>query len=235
MIALGNLGGFTNGALIMAVGGYLPTYVQGAMGGSVLSAGLVLGASSMSWAFASFAAGRLMVRTSYRLVAVIGGLSLVAGSLLLVALEPGPQARLGRNRLLRDRDRNGVLQYRLRGFDPGQCWLDRARRGDFIIHVHAHRRPIGRRRGVWRGAQFRPPSRYAPETGDLVNRLLDPGLRHSLGAAELARLGDAIASSLHLVYIMAGLAAVVTLVLACALPAALSPTRPLAGGEVRWS
>jgi hypothetical protein len=29
-----------------------------------------------------------MVRTSYRLVAVIGGLSLIAGSLLLVALEP---------------------------------------------------------------------------------------------------------------------------------------------------
>jgi hypothetical protein len=99
VIALGNLGGFTNGALIMAVSGYLPTYVQGAMGGSVLSAGLVLGASSMSWAFASFAAGRLMVRTSYRFVAVIGGLSLVAGSLLLVALEParalaGPQPAL---------------------------------------------------------------------------------------------------------------------------------------------
>jgi hypothetical protein len=59
---------------------------------------------------------------------------------------------------------------------------------------------------------------------------LDPGLRHSLGAAELARLTDAIASSLHVVYIIAGLAAVVTLLLACALPAALSPTRPRAGG-----
>ena len=63
VIALGNLGGFTNGALIMAVSGYLPTYVQGAMGGSVLSAGLVLGASSISWAFASFAA-RLAFSTS---------------------------------------------------------------------------------------------------------------------------------------------------------------------------
>ena len=54
----------------------------------LLAAGLALAVSSMSWAFASIAAGRLMVRTSYRLVAVIGGLSLVAGGLLLVALEP---------------------------------------------------------------------------------------------------------------------------------------------------
>jgi hypothetical protein len=78
-------------------------------------------------------------------------------------------------------------------------------------------------------------SRHAPEAGDLVNRVLDPGLRHSLATAELARLSEAIASSLHLVYIIAGLAAVATLLLACALPAALSPTRPSAGGRRRGS
>jgi len=58
-------------------------------------------------------------------------------------------------------------------------------------------------------------------------------LRHSLGIAELAQLSEEIASSLHLVYIVAGLAAAVTLVLACALPAALNPTRQSAGGELR--
>ena len=71
------------------------------------------------------------------------------------------------------------------------------------------------------------------KAGDLVNRLLDPGLRRSLGSAELAHLGQAIASSIHLVYIIAGLAAVVTLALACALPAALSPTRPHCGEGTR--
>jgi hypothetical protein len=29
---------------------------------------------------------------------------------------------------------------------------------------------------------------HAPDAGDLVNRVLDPGLRHSLGTAELAQL-----------------------------------------------
>ena len=56
VIALGNLGGFANGAVVMAVSGYLPIYVQGAMGESVLSAGMALAASSISWAFASVAA-----------------------------------------------------------------------------------------------------------------------------------------------------------------------------------
>jgi hypothetical protein len=53
--------------------------------------------------------------------------------------------------------------------------------------------------------------------------------------AELAQLGEAIASSLHLVYILAILAALITLALVCALPAQLSPARPAAGDEARGS
>ena len=224
VIALGNLGGFTNGALIMAVSGYLPTYVQGAMGGSVLAAGLVMGASSISWAFASFVAGRLMVRTSYRLVAVIGGLALVVGSLLLILLDPGRSlawAAFG----------SFVI-----GIGMGFCntafvvsiqaSVGRAERG-VATSSYMFMRIVGQSVGaaVFGAVLNFGLYRHAPEAGDLVNRLLDPGLRHSLGQAELARLGGAIASSLHPVYVIAGLAAIVTFALACALPAALSPTR----------
>jgi hypothetical protein len=66
----------------------LPTYIQGAMGRSPAAAGLALAASSVSWTFASIASGRLMIRTSYRLAAGIGGVCLVAGSLVLLMLEP---------------------------------------------------------------------------------------------------------------------------------------------------
>jgi len=224
VIALGNLGGFTNGALIMAVSGYLPTYVQGAMGGSVLAAGLVMGASSISWAFASFAAGRLMVRTSYRLVAVIGGLALVAGSLLLILLEPGwalAWAAAG----------SFVI-----GIGMGFCntafvvsiqaSVGRAERG-VATSSYMFMRIVGQSVGaaVFGAVLNFGLYQHAPEAGDLVNRLLDPGLRHSLGQVELAHLGSAIASSLHPVYVISGLAAIVTFALACALPAALSPTR----------
>ena len=225
VIALGNLGGFTTGALIMAVSGYLPTYVQGAMGGSVLAAGLVLGASSISWAFASFAAGRLMVRTSYRLVAVIGGLSLVTGGVLLATLDPG----------------RGLVWAAagsfVNGIGMGFCntafvvsiqasvgWTERGVATSSYMFMRIVGQSVGA--AVFGAVLNFGLSRHAPQAGDLINRLLDPGLRHSLGSAELAHLGQAIAASLHLVYIIAGLAAVITLALACALPAALSPTRP---------
>ena len=63
----------------MAVSALLPTYVQGVMGYSPSVAGFVVGAASVSWMFASIVAGRLMIRTSYRLTAAIGGAALVAG------------------------------------------------------------------------------------------------------------------------------------------------------------
>jgi hypothetical protein len=70
--------------------------------------------------------------------------------------------------------------------------------------------------------------RLLPNAGEAVNRLMSPAARQSLGASEIARLTEAVGSSLHVVYIIAGLVAVVSLILALALPARLSPTRPLA-------
>jgi len=66
-----------------------------------------------------------------------------------------------------------------------------------------------------------------PDAGDAVNRLMSPAARQSLGATEIARLTEAVGASLHVVYVIAGLVAVVSLILAFALPARLSPTRPL--------
>jgi hypothetical protein len=55
---------------------------------------------------------------------------------------------------------------------------------------------------------------------------MQPAARKLLHAGELARLTEAIASSVHVVYVIAGLVAVVSLFLALALPARLSPARP---------
>jgi hypothetical protein len=50
------------------------------VGRSPAAAGLALGAASVSWTFASVAAGRLIIRTSYRLAATVGGGFLIAGT-----------------------------------------------------------------------------------------------------------------------------------------------------------
>ena len=74
--------------VMMSLNAFLPLYVQGAMGRSPTAGGLALGAASVSWTFASLAAGRLMIRTSYRLAATVGGVFLVCGTLMLMSLDP---------------------------------------------------------------------------------------------------------------------------------------------------
>jgi hypothetical protein len=68
--------------------------------------------------------------------------------------------------------------------------------------------------------------RLLPGRGDLVNRMLDPVTRQSLGPDTLARLGDAVGLAAHHAFLLAAVIAAVTVVVALALPARLSPIRP---------
>ena len=232
VVVVGCLAGFFNGALMMAVSGFLPTYVQGAMGRNATAAGVVLAASSVSWAFASMASGRLMIRTSYRLAASIGGFCLVAGSWVLITLEPA----------------SGVLWAGFGAFILGvgmgfcntafivsiQASVDWNRRG-MATSATMFMRIVGQSVGAAVFGAILNIGIYSqlPDAGDAVNRLMSPVARQSLGAIEIARLTEAVAASLHVVYIIAGLVAVVSLILALALPAKLSPTRPLTQQPLR--
>jgi MFS family permease len=89
LIAGGNWVGAANGAISMAIAGFLPVYMQGLMGSSTLISGLALGALSVFWPFGGFVGSRLVLRMSYRLSSTIGAVILVTGSALLVLLHPG--------------------------------------------------------------------------------------------------------------------------------------------------
>ena len=89
LIAGGNWVGAANGAISMAIAGFLPVYMQGLMGSSTLISGLALGALSVLWPFGGFVGSRLVLRMSYRLSSTIGAVILVTGSTLLVLLHPG--------------------------------------------------------------------------------------------------------------------------------------------------
>jgi len=67
--------------------------------------------------------------------------------------------------------------------------------------------------------------RLLPGSGNLVNRMLDPATRASLGADSLARLSDAVGIAAHDAFRLAVILAVVTMVATMALPARLSPIR----------
>jgi EmrB/QacA subfamily drug resistance transporter len=222
VIALANLGIFGTGATMMSVAAFLPTYVQGVMGGSPGMAGLALGSMSVSWMFASFGAGRLMIRTSYRVTATIGGAALVAGAALLTRLQP----------------ESGVLAAAtgalVMGIGMGAC------NTSFLVSIQASvgwsergaatgsnmfMRMIGQSFGAALGGAILNFGVYrrVPEMADAVNRLLQPELRRSLGSAAIARLTDAVAASLHEVYLIATVIAAMTFLVALRFPAGLSP------------
>lgn len=88
LIALANVCAFTTGAVMIGVATFLPTYVQGVMGMTPSVAGFTLAAMSIGWPLASTVAGRIMMRFGYRIIALTGGVALVAGSLFFVTLQP---------------------------------------------------------------------------------------------------------------------------------------------------
>jgi EmrB/QacA subfamily drug resistance transporter len=224
VLALGNLAGFGAAATYMAVSALLPTYVQGAMGRSPAVAGLVVGAASGSWLLASIAAGQLMVRTSYRLTAAIGGACLIAGAAVLVLLDPAGDALW---------PTTGSL---LIGIGMGFC------NTTFLVSIQGT--VAWNERGVATGSQmfmrmmgsavgaalfgailnFGVHDRL-PGSSDAVNQLLQSAARQNLGAAEIARLGEAVAFSAHEAFIVAALIGVVTMLLTLGFPRGLNPTR----------
>ena len=67
--------------------------------------------------------------------------------------------------------------------------------------------------------------RRLPGADDAVNQLLDSASRQSLGAAEIARLAEAVALSVETACLVATLIAALTLLVAIAYPRGLSPVR----------
>jgi EmrB/QacA subfamily drug resistance transporter len=231
VIALGNLGGFTNGALTMAISGFLPTYLQGAMGSSPTVAGMASAASSVSWALAAAAAGRLIVRRSYRASAVLGGFWLIAGMLMLITLEPQRSVSwAAAGALLIGVGMGFTTTAFVVSIQASVGWSERGAATSSFMFM----RIVGQSMGaaLFGAVLDFDLARHGADVG-AIRRLMEPALRHALGAAELARLVAAIAGALHLVYVIAGLLAAATLAFAFCLPAALRPAEHRSAPERR--
>jgi EmrB/QacA subfamily drug resistance transporter len=222
VILLGSLGNGTSGALMMGISAFLPTYVQGAMGRSPLAGGLVLGAMSVSWALFSLIGGRIMIRTSYRLVATLGGVALVTGCVLLMLLSPtdGPWPAAFASFVI--------------GIGMGFCstsfivsvqasvpWRQRAAATSSTLFL----RFIGQSAGAAGcGAVLNATVLHLdPGAGSRVDQLLDPAERGALPAAQIEHLTRIVSAGLHNAYVLAFVFGFLTLLLASRLPPRLGP------------
>ncbi len=201
VIALGNFGSFGIGAVMMSVTGFLPVYLQGVMGRDAITTGIVLGAMSISWTAASISAGRLMIRTSYRATAMLGGAMLALGSAVLVIMTPGSSALWATA---------GAL---LVGVGMGSC------NTTYLVSVQGA--AALRERGAATASNMFMRIVGQATGAALFGALVNAGVAHWAPA-----VGDvaALAMALRSVHIVGTVAGLVVLFLGTRLPALLSPT-----------
>lgn len=87
-IFIANVTSLTTGVMLIGLSSFLPTFVQGVMEEAPIVAGFTLTTMSIGWPIASTVAGNLLLKIGFRLTALIGGVSLVIGSLVFILLTP---------------------------------------------------------------------------------------------------------------------------------------------------
>ncbi len=217
VIAVSNVAAIAIGAVMMGVTAFVPAYVQGAMGRSPLVAGFALTVTSLGWTATSTVAGHVMVHISYRAAAVMGGLALIAGNVVLILMQPssGP-VWAGAGACLIGMGMGFCNTTFLVSIQSSVQWKERGTATSSMLFM----RMVGQSLGVALfGAVFNTVLfGSGSESGDVVNRLMEPTLRQGLAPAEIARLTDEIARALHAVYWIALIISAVSLLLALLLP-----------------
>ena len=83
IIRLGNLAILCAGIAMIGLITFLPTFVQGVLGGSALAAGFTLSGMSLGWPLASVLAGRTFIRLGVRTLVRKGGVFVSAGAVVV--------------------------------------------------------------------------------------------------------------------------------------------------------
>lgn len=86
LIRNANLATLTSGIMMIGVITFLPTYVQGVLGGSALLAGFALSAMTLGWPLSAFWAGHRIVAVGVRRLVRVGGVAVFLGTLIIAVL-----------------------------------------------------------------------------------------------------------------------------------------------------
>lgn len=224
VIIAGNLGGLLIGAAMMGVSAFLPTFIQGVMGKTPLEAGSILALMSIGWPLASALSGRLMLCTSYRFTAVCGSILIITGSLTLLTLDQASNLNWARvaafligagmglcNTTFLVSVQNAV-DYSIRGIATASTMFTRmlgSALGTAILgatlNINLH----------WR----------LPTLDDPLQTLMDVHSRNTMSVEQLHLISWQVSTSIHWVFVVSALIAVITLFSACMIPASQRPGR----------
>jgi EmrB/QacA subfamily drug resistance transporter len=220
LVAGGNWVGAANGAISMGVVGFLPVYMQGLMGAGPLTSGLALGAMSVLWPTGGFVGSRLVLRMSYRRSGMIGGVIVVTGSMGLILLHPGANPL------------QPIIAAGVMGIGMGitnisfvvatQANVDWTQRGAAMSSLFFSR-IIGQSFGsaVFGGIFNAGLASGSSVKGSEFIRLLQEGHQQVANIPGIQGVLDALAHSVHSIYLLTGLIAVGILAAVPAFPASL--------------
>jgi EmrB/QacA subfamily drug resistance transporter len=220
LVAGGNWVGAANGAISMGVVGFLPVYMQGLMGAGPLTSGLALGAMSVLWPTGGFVGSRLVLRMSYRRSGTIGGVIVVTGSMGLILLHPGANPL------------QPIIAAGVMGIGMGitnisfvvatQANVDWTQRGAAMSSLFFSR-IIGQSFGsaVFGGIFNAGLASGGSLKGGEFIRLLQEGHQQVANIPGIQGVLDALAHSVHSIYLLTGLIAVGILAAVPAFPASL--------------
>lgn len=221
VILSGVVGCFGVGCVVMASTTFLPAYIQGVMGRSPIVAGYALAISSVTWIAGSWGGGQIMLRASYRASTMVGGIFLVTGVVMLIALDPsrGPLWAATGTGLVGVGMGLNQNTYTV----AAQSVVDWSQRGTATAIISLMRM-LGQTVGTAiYGAVVNLT--LASTLGDnAVDRILDPDLRDKLSASEVAPVMAGIGDAVQNVYWTAGALVLMIIIAGAALPKGLSPT-----------
>ncbi len=85
-ILIANVTSLTTGVILIGLSSFLPTFVQGVMEEKPIVAGLTLTTMSIGWPIAATIAGRAILKIGFRTTSILGGISLILGSVIFTML-----------------------------------------------------------------------------------------------------------------------------------------------------
>lgn len=186
--------------VMMSTTVFLPTYVQGVMGYGPLVAGFALTAMTISWPLAAMVSGRAIAHAPYRGLVISGGIGLLLGAIMLVMLTPerGP-IWAGAAAILTG---TGMGFCNVTLLVASQASVSRSHRGlatSSVMFMRMFGQALGA--ALCGGILNFSLARRLPDAAHVVEELMDPVRRAALGADAIKPMIEAVAASLHQVYL----------------------------------
>ena len=225
LIRNANVAALTSGVLMIGLITFLPTYVQGVLGGSALLAGFALSAMTLGWPLAAFSAGRRIASNGVQRFVRVGGVMLVLGTLMIAVLSSRGALPAGIGSFAVGVGLGLVNTVTLVAIQATVPWNQRgvATASNMLMRILGNALGAALFGGVLNWMMHRYLRREGLEDRVSLDSIQDllgesaPGAVR-LSADVLALVRDGLAASLHVVFWGIAVMAVVTLVFAWRIP-----------------